>query len=384
MKGSWGGWTLLCALCGLASLSNVHADDLASAPNRATGLVEPSRQEGPGPEATPSEAMAESIISLEETGSGRRFDPDFRARVKRGLAALPLTVLEAQTQAGGGLAPRTLGDSGADLMYTPLTPCRIIDTRAAGGAVVPGTNRSFGVTGNDLSAQGGSATGCGVPSGATAAVINFVAVNPAGAGDLRVAPYGSAMPLASTINYAAVPGLNIANGLVVALCDPASTTCPSDLTVQADVSATHLVADVQGYFRTIEAISGTTSGGSTIPPAGMTPALVMGLSFSARSFGNVLVRARGYCNMGPVGAGGDDAIELAIGVTSTDAFNTSVNQWGILRIPANSGSYQLMFSAERVWPTARGAVYSLSLFGRHAVGSVSDTCSGDITVERQF
>src|SRR4030095_3173886 len=49
--------------------------------------------------------------------------------------------------------------------------------------------------------------------------------------------------------YAAVTGLNIANGLPVAICNPATTTCTSDFTIQADVSAVHIVADVLGYFR---------------------------------------------------------------------------------------------------------------------------------------
>ena len=387
MKISLGRWVLPCALCSAAAwVSSVHGEDVAQSENRSAPHVAGSVSES-GSEVAPGEALAESIIRREEDGSGRQFDPGFRGRVKRGLGAQPLAVLETQAQGGRGLAPRTLGDSAADLLYTPLTPCRILDTRVAGGPVVPGATRNFLLTGSDLSPQGGSAMGCGVPSGATAAAVNLVAVNPAGAGDLRVAPYGSAMPLASSLNYAAVPGLNLANGLLVTLCDPGTTTCSSDLTVQADVSATHLVADVQGYFQTIDGDASTAVGSATIPPAGMTPLSVVTVFYAARSYGNALVRARGSCTMGPAGAASDDAIELAIGVTPTDAFNASVNptsHWGILRIPVNSGAFQLMFSADRVWPTARGSIYSLSLFGRHADGSVADVCSGDIVVERQF
>jgi hypothetical protein len=151
-------------------------------------------------------------------------------------------------------SPSDVGDSQADLVYTPVTPCRIIDTRLAGGPMAGGTTRSFRVTGTDLSAQGGSATGCGIPAGAaTAAVINFVAVNPAGPGDLRITPFGTPMPTASILNYAAVTGLNIANGPTVAICDPAVGACASDFTIQADSAATQVVADVQGYFRNLRA-----------------------------------------------------------------------------------------------------------------------------------
>jgi hypothetical protein len=200
------------------------------------------------------EAAAESIVAREEAADGRPFDPVFRARVLGKLASQTLSQLESmqsQSMAGLGMLPRAFGSSQADLVYTPLTPCRIIDTRLAGGPIVPGINRNFVVSGTvNFPLQGGKAGGCGIPFGpATAAVINFVAVNPAGAGDMRVTPFGAAIPLASFINFAAVPGLNIANGLAVTLCDPSVVACGNfDITIQADSNATDLVADVQGYF----------------------------------------------------------------------------------------------------------------------------------------
>jgi len=195
------------------------------------------------------QAVAESIVAREEALSEREFDVVFRTKAKELLAALPLAELQSQT-GEDGLGLSSLGDSQADLVYTPVTPCRIIDTRIAGGTIAAGTTRSFLVTGTNYSTQGGRATGCGVPFGpTTAAVVNFVAVNPGGAGNLRVTPFGSPMPLASIINFTA--GVNLANGLVVATCNPSSATCTSDITIQADVSATQLVADVQGYFQRV-------------------------------------------------------------------------------------------------------------------------------------
>jgi Chaperone of endosialidase len=157
-----------------------------------------------------------------------------------------------------GLGLNGLGDSQADLVYTPVTPCRIIDTRLAGGKIAAGTTRSFKVTG-DTTAQGGA--NCGIPFGsATSAMINFVAVGATAPGDLRVTPSGATMPTASILNWAGgVSGLNLANGLAVALCNPAQTTCTSDITLQADASAIHVVADVQGYYRKTPALSVNTS-----------------------------------------------------------------------------------------------------------------------------
>jgi hypothetical protein len=207
----------------------------------------------PGSEPGASEAFAESILAREEAESARPFDPAFRAQAKRALAAFPQAALAAQA-GDGGLGLSSLGDSQADLVYTPVAPCRIIDTRIAGGAIASGTTRSFLVSGTDLSAQGGNAAGCNVPFGsATAAVINLVAVSPAGPGNLRITPFGTPMPQASIINYAAVPGLAIANGPAVTMCNPSAVTCTQDVTIRADASATHLVADVQGYFRRVSA-----------------------------------------------------------------------------------------------------------------------------------
>jgi hypothetical protein len=378
-----GAMFLLCALTGAGFLvSNAYGQDPdRSQPSLTAAVDQPTGEEQAGRDAQ-KEQIAESIIAREEAASGRAFDPGFRTQVKRGLVSLPMTTLESQTS---GLGPHSLGETQVDLLYTPVAPCRIIDTRLAGGAIGAGTTRSFLVTGTNLSSQGGSATGCNVPSGATAAVINFVAVNPAGPGDLRVTPFGTPIPLASIVNYAAVSGLNIANSPAVTICNPATTTCTLDFTIQADGSATDLVADVQGFFRNIntEPFPSTALGG-TIPPAGMAPVQLTGVFFTPKSYGSVLVRARGSCNMGPAGASTDDAIELGIGEDSTDAFNFSSSMRGALRIPVNSGSYQLMFSAERIWPTARGFTYFLGLFGRHAVGSVSDNCSGTLVVERLF
>jgi hypothetical protein len=198
------------------------------------------------------------------------------------LAAPLVRVANAQAQddASAEAVVNSLGDSQADLVYTPVTPCRIIDTRLAGGAIAAGTTRSFKVTG-DTTSQGGA--NCGIPYGpTTAAVVNFVAVNPGGAGNLRVTPFGAAMPLASIINFTA--GLNLANGLVVATCNPSSAVCTSDITIQADVSATNLVADVQGYFRSGPALNTASvsysleAGADSAPitPAANAPVLVMG------------------------------------------------------------------------------------------------------------
>ena len=137
-------------------------------------------------------------------------------------------------------------------VYVPITPCRIVDTRTPPAQLVAGVDRAFNVVGSgDFSSQGGSLSGCGIPgySGSTprvrAVMFNFVAVSPAGPGNLRAWATDQLMPNASVLNYAAI-GMNIANGIAVGISQDG--TQGNDLSVRASASNTHLIVDVVGYF----------------------------------------------------------------------------------------------------------------------------------------
>ncbi len=144
-----------------------------------------------------------------------------------------------------------------NLTYTTLKPCRLADTRVAGGALIPGTPRTFNVVGvgapGSLASQGGNSNGCPVPGfvsgvpAVQAVMLNFVAVGPAGGGDLRAWPSDQALPTSSVINFSSFSEtvLNIANGIAVPVRQDSQG---ADITVQADARATQLVIDVVGYF----------------------------------------------------------------------------------------------------------------------------------------
>jgi hypothetical protein len=228
--------------------------------------------------------LAEDILAAREAAEGRSLGA-LRPLLKHGLVALAQDRLEALI---GGDAeavaaalretdPRILGDSAADLVFTPVTPCRILNTGVAGGQIAGGGTRNFVVKGaTGFAAQGGNAAGCNIPTTATAVEMNFIAVAPAGAGDFRAYPWNAApvVPNASVINYTNVPGLNIANGLAQPICNSATTTCTFDLIIRADVSASHAIVDVVGYYapapspRTTQILySGFTSAAPTGTPA---------------------------------------------------------------------------------------------------------------------
>src|SRR4051812_43544521 len=70
---------------------------------------------------------------------------------------------------GVSAAARGSLDSSIESKSTPIPPCRIVDTRHAGGKLVAGAPRGFIAAGTaGFDAQGGAVNGCGVPKAATA------------------------------------------------------------------------------------------------------------------------------------------------------------------------------------------------------------------------
>ena len=80
----------------------------------------------------------------------------------------------------------------------------------------------------------------GVPSGATAVVLNVTAVDASASGYVTVYPDGSARPLASNLNVG--PGQTVPN-LVVAKLGSNGKVC-----LYNHAGTVDLVADVNGYF----------------------------------------------------------------------------------------------------------------------------------------
>lgn len=174
----------------------------------------------------------------ELNGSGHRLS-DTQA-IDR-LAKLPPGVRGARAD----VVAAKFGDLNRDLVYTPVAPCRILDTRnVAAGAIAANSTRNFVAFGvSSFTSQGGSATNCGVnPLAATAVAINLTAVTPSGAGYATAYPFGSSQPLAASINYAA--GAIVNNALIVQTPNPISSF---DFTVYT-FAQSHYVADIVGYF----------------------------------------------------------------------------------------------------------------------------------------
>jgi hypothetical protein len=201
-----------------------------------------------------------------QEGGARRLEAALRSASAEGLLlasraqSLPELSAGLQPGLGGGaiaLAPgqavtNAFGSTSVDLVFTPITPCRIIDTRAtAAGPIGPNDGRLFEVNLANFSAQGGAAAGCGMPTAydVSAVAINVTSTGQTGVGNIQVAECGSGLPTSSLLNYQA--GVNVANAAVVR----SAITCllGGDIYVRSNNSASHVVVDLLGYFARPEA-----------------------------------------------------------------------------------------------------------------------------------
>jgi hypothetical protein len=180
--------------------------------------------------------------------------------------------------------------------------------------------------------QGGTAGGCGIPDAATSVVINYVAVGPTGPGDFRAFPWAASPtpPLASVINYSNVAGLNIANAVVQPVCNAATTTCTFDLIVQADVSASHLVADVVGYFKPAPTKLAYAWLCSASQALGLAYDVTANCTYASNPSGSPVTVTRSAVGVYSVSFAGLNMTEGHVQVTGYGSANTwcKVSSWG--------------------------------------------------------
>ena len=181
-----------------------------------------------------------------------------------GLAANTTYYWQIVAQNGAGSAGSaiwsfTTGTAVAPLRFVPVTPCRVVDTRSAGGPLVARTNRSFTVP----------SSGCGIPATAQAYSLNVTVVPAGPLSFLTLWPSGQPQPFVSTLNSFA--GTVVANAAIV----PAGTNGAVSVYVsdQSDV-----ILDIDGYFDT----AGTATAYSFYPAA---PCRVADTRGSAGEFG---------------------------------------------------------------------------------------------------
>ena len=143
--------------------------------------------------------------------------------------------------------------------YNELDACAAFDTRSGQGASGPflgertsgsGGVTTYQITGSGIANQGGNNGGtCGVPDGASAVLINLVAIDPSQVGNFRAYATGSS-PTGGVLNFAPLnPAMNNSNAVVV----PLSATGEMDLFVNTGpndgTATTNARGVILGFYR---------------------------------------------------------------------------------------------------------------------------------------
>jgi hypothetical protein len=175
-----------------------------------------------------------------------------------------------------GYVPLSTGAPGPDGFYNPLVPARLLDTRNGIGPLPGGSTLNLQVTGRG-----------GVPAtGVAAVVLNVTVTAPTTAGHLTVFPAGTALPLASNLNF--VAGQTVPNRVIVKL------GTGGQVAFNNSGGSVQIVADVSGWF-TDGSIPGATGGVFT----GVTPVRILDTRSGIGGFSS------------PVGPGGTIAMSVA-------------------------------------------------------------------------
>ena len=148
----------------------------------------------------------------------------------------------------GSPIANALGSTTSDLVFTPVTPCRIIDTRVATdplllGRIGPNLGKQFSVSLANSATQGGNAGTCNIPIAPAAVAINVTSTDQTGLGNLRAIETGGGIPNVSLLNY--TPGVNLANAAVVR---SAGALGGQNIFIYSGNSASQVVVDIMGYF----------------------------------------------------------------------------------------------------------------------------------------
>jgi hypothetical protein len=162
------------------------------------------------------------------------------ARLRIRWAAIGAAV--AVTLGAGGLMTASAAvSSGERATFTPITPCRVMDTRPAPDTRGP---RSTPLVANDthsIAVLGTNGDCAGIPTDATGVVMNVTVVNPTSSSFLTVFPQGATRPTASSLNWGANQS---ATPNAVTVDVPAS----GQVSFFNLAGTVNVIADIVGYY----------------------------------------------------------------------------------------------------------------------------------------
>lgn len=165
----------------------------------------------------------------------------------------------AVTVGGGGALISSAADSGTPSSFVPITPCRLLDTRAGSDNV--GSRATPLGAGETFPTQvTGSNGACAIPAGATAVSMNVTIIGPSASSFLTVFPSDASRPVSANLNWVGGQA-------------PTPNAVTADLSADGKVSLYNLagtvdvVVDVVGYYQAetgsdpAQVVTVATSGG---------------------------------------------------------------------------------------------------------------------------
>jgi hypothetical protein len=235
------------ALAGTAQAGDLRADPLLAVDMNRAAIVDRIVADWAG---ALSPAQEESLRGTLHALRADRLLAVSAAPSIEGLLGSLNGVDRASVVAGRKTNLKGLGD--LDLAYTPVTPCRIVDTRNVARRLVASVAQTFDGQAGSFVAQGGDASSCDVPAGVGALALTVVAFQPDNLGYIRLWSANAAEPDAATINFD--PGvINVATGAIVQV-DGANAGRFS----AKSPTGTDVIIDVVGYFNSIDTVTGPT------------------------------------------------------------------------------------------------------------------------------
>lgn len=162
----------------------------------------------------------------------------------------------------------------ADETYAMNPPCRVLDTRLAGGGgfIFPWTSRYLNVRGTPGGSQGG-AVDCGIPESASGVIVSVGVIDPTAAGWATLYTYGEITPYVTTVTTSGSGGLVTVSTTV--WLPPEMRAW--DLSLSLYAMGSHVVIDLVGYLTNDYPFTVTrhrlfhTFANAPFSPGGLTP-----------------------------------------------------------------------------------------------------------------
>ncbi len=164
------------------------------------------------------------------------------------------------------LHAKALGDANQDVVYVPVTPCRLVETRGTFPAVYQGGGAFVGAEVRTYTLQGNNGVCMSqLPASVAASAVQlqvFALPTTAGSGDVEILPQGAAFGSTATLVY-------LGNNLVTSSSTTSLVnTANKQISLQVRGGGAHVAIDVVGYFRapaggfvsTVTAGTGLTGG----------------------------------------------------------------------------------------------------------------------------